>query len=192
MAPYPEHLATLETTRDGMPIALRPVRPDDEPRLQDLFAHMSGEDVRRRFFVSMRELNHAFAARLARLDYDREMALLAEHDGLTLGVGRYAAEADRHSGEFALAVRSDWKGHGVGYVLLRRLIEIAREAGLGELVGAVIAENAPMLAMCRDFGFTRERDAGDASVVRVRKRLAPDGSQPRPDTVRLSTGGGTG
>jgi acetyltransferase len=101
-------------TLDGTPIALRPIRPEDEPVLQDLFAHMSQKDVRLRFFAPMHELSHAFAARLSHLDYGREMALVAQHDGMTLGVARYSADSDRLSAEFAVAVRSDWHGSGVG------------------------------------------------------------------------------
>ena len=69
-------LKSTGITLDGTPIALRPLLPEDEPALQDLFAHMSREDVRLRFFTPMRELKHALAARLSHLDYSREMALV--------------------------------------------------------------------------------------------------------------------
>jgi acetyltransferase len=72
-------LKSTGITLDGTPIALRPLLPEDEPALQDLFAHMSREDVRLRFFTPMRELKHALAARLSHLDYSREMALMAQH-----------------------------------------------------------------------------------------------------------------
>ena len=81
-------LKSTGITLDGTPIALRPLLPEDEPALQDLFAHMSREDVRLRFFTPMRELKHALAARLSHLDYSREMALVAQHDGVTLGVAQ--------------------------------------------------------------------------------------------------------
>ena len=83
-------LKSTGITLDGTPIALRPLLPEDEPALQDLFAHMSREDVRLRFFTPMRELKHALAARLSHLDYSREMALVAQHDSMTLGVARYS------------------------------------------------------------------------------------------------------
>jgi acetyltransferase len=174
VAPYPQHLETIEKTRDGALIALRPVRPEDDKLLQDLFAHMSRQDVRLRFFAAIRELSQALVARFSQIDYDREMALIAQQDGTTLGVARYFAEADRTSAEFAIAVRSDWKGHGVGYVLMTRLIEVARGAGIGEFVGKALAENRPMLDMCRELGFSRARDPGDATVMIVRKKLAGD------------------
>jgi acetyltransferase len=171
-SPYPKDLESTVIARDGTTIALRPVRPEDEPLLQDLFVHMSREDVRLRFFAPIRELTHSFAARLTHIDYDREMALLAQHDGATLGVARYSADSDKQRAEFAVAVRSDWKGHGVGYLLMTRLIEIARAAGIGELFGEVLHENQPMRDMCRALGFTLTMNPKDVMLVTVRKSLA--------------------
>ncbi|HUN97949.1 MAG TPA: GNAT family N-acetyltransferase, partial [Bradyrhizobium sp.] len=171
IAPYPKHLETIGMARDETPIALRPVRPEDEPLLQDLFAHMSAEDQRLRFFAPMRELNHALAARLSQIDYDREMALIALHNGVPLGVARYAADPDRLRAEYAVAVRSDWKGRGIGYILMVRLIDIARVSGIGELFGDVLRENKPMLDMCRELQFTVVANPHDASLSSVRKQL---------------------
>jgi acetyltransferase len=172
IAPYPKEFESSGAARDGTPISLRPVRPSDEPLLQDLFAHMSREDLRLRFFAPMRELSHALGARLSQIDYDREMALLAQHDGTTVGVARYFADPDRLRAEYAVAVRSDWKGRGVGYLLMTRLIEVARQAGVGELVGEVLHENKPMLDMCRALGFSMAANPSDATLTTVRKPLA--------------------
>jgi acetyltransferase len=172
IAPYPSHLESLATARDGTPIRLRPIRPDDEPLLHDLAAHMSPEDLRARFFAPIRTLPHAMAAQLVHLDYSREMALAACHDGTVLGIARYSAAPGSRVAEYAVAVRSDWTGHGIGYLLLTRLIEIARDAGLEELIGDVLAENHRMVAMCRELGFTLRRDANDAALIEVHKRLA--------------------
>src|SRR5712671_1193993 len=157
-------LKSTGITLDGTPIALRPLLPEDEPALQDLFAHMSREDVRLRFFTPMRELKHALAARLSHLDYSREMALVAQHDGMTLGVARYSADPDQRSAEFAVAVRSDWHGRGVGQLLMARLIEVAQQSGISELVGLVLHENKPMLKMCRKLGFSIAPEPNDATV----------------------------
>src|SRR6202023_3793689 len=134
-------LKSTGITLDGTPIALRPLLPEVVPALLDLFAHMSLEDVRLRFFTPMRELKHALATRLSHLDYSREMALVAQHDGMTLGVARYSADPDRRSAEFAAAVRSDWHGRGVGQLLMARLIEGAQQSRLSVLVGVVVAQN---------------------------------------------------
>ena len=109
-----KNLESTGTTLDGTPIALRPIRQEDEPVLQDLLAHMSREDVRLRFLVPMRELSHALAARLSHLDYGREMALVAQHDGMTLGVARYSADRDRLSAEFALRCAATGMGVASG------------------------------------------------------------------------------
>jgi acetyltransferase len=174
IAPYPKHLESTGVARDGTPVTLRPVRPEDEPLLQDLVAYMSLEDVRMRFFAPLSELSHSLAARLSQIDYDREMALVAQHDGTTLGVARYFADPDRQRAEYAVAVRSDWKGRGIGYLLMTRLIEVAREAGIGELVGEVLRENGPMLEMCGELGFHATPEPNDAAVMNVRKPLAGD------------------
>jgi acetyltransferase len=140
--------------------------------LHDLAAHMSHEDLRLRFFTPVRGLNHAVAARLSQLDYDRELALLAEHDDVAVGVAHFFADPDNLRAEYAIAVRSDWKGRGVGYLLMRRLIDISRQRGIGELVGEVLRENEPMLQMCRELGFTITREPRDQTIILVRKQLA--------------------
>src|SRR5262249_25414373 len=106
IAPYPAHLATEARLRDGTALRMRPVRPEDEPLLLDLAAHMSPEDLRLRFFTPVHGLTHAVAARLSQLDYDREMALLAEHDGAAFGVAHFFADPDNLRAEYAIAVRS--------------------------------------------------------------------------------------
>jgi acetyltransferase len=172
IAPYPQHLATSERLRDGTPLRLRPLRPEDEPMLHDLAAHMSHEDLRLRFFTPVSGLTHAAAARLSQLDYDRELALLAEGDRVALGVAHFFADPDNLRAEYAIAVRSDWKGRGVGYLLMERLIDIARRRGIGELVGEVLRENKAMLRMCRELGFMIAPQPNDPAVMLVRKKLA--------------------
>jgi acetyltransferase len=133
---------------------------------------MSAEDLRLRFFTPVRGLTPAVAARLTQIDYDREMALLAEHGGTALGVAHYFADPDRLRAEYAIAVRSDWHGRGVGYLLLTRLLDIARYRGVGTVIGEVLRENRPMLEMCRELGFTVQPDHDDPAVMRVSKPLA--------------------
>jgi acetyltransferase len=172
IAPYPQELESIERLRDGTALRMRPVRPEDEPMLVDLAAHMTPEDLRFRFFAPVRGLTHTVAARLSQLDYDREMALLAERDGVALGVVRFSADPDRQRAEFAVAVRSDWKGRGLGYLLMTRLIDIAKERGIGELFGEVMRENEPMQRICREFGFTIMPEPQDPALRQVSKSLA--------------------
>jgi acetyltransferase len=174
IAPYPKELETAETLRDGTVLGLRPLRPEDEPLLHDLAAHMNHEDLRLRFFTPVQGLTHTVAARLSQLDYDRELALLAERDAMALGVVHFFADPDKLRGEYAIAVRSDWKGRGVGLLLMTRLIAIARQRGIGELVGEVMRENEPMLQMCREFGFSIVPQPADPAIMLVRRILTND------------------
>jgi acetyltransferase len=172
IAPYPNHLESDVRLRDGTAVHLRPIRPEDEPLLHDLIAHMSSADLRLRFFTPIRTLTHAAAARLTQIDYDREMAILALHDGVLLGVARFFADPDRLQAEYAVAVRTDWHHRGIGYLLMTELIDIARQYGIGEIYGHVLSENQAMLEMCTTLGFTITSDLDDRAVMRVQKSLA--------------------
>lgn len=156
VAPYPSHL--VETVEyNGRPLILRPIRPEDEPAHRDFFHSLSGEDVRFRFFGVVKEPEHSQIARFTQIDYDREMALIAvESDGdeRTLGVARIATDPGRRRGEFAVIVRSGLKGRGLGRLLLEKLIDYCRQAGIETIVGQVLQDNHRMLALARDLGFT--------------------------------------
>ncbi|HXP78071.1 MAG TPA: bifunctional acetate--CoA ligase family protein/GNAT family N-acetyltransferase [Stellaceae bacterium] len=171
--PYPKELEGEAVLQDGTSVHLRPVRPEDEPGIVDLVAHQSPEDLRMRFFTSMRGISHELAARLTQIDYDREVALVAEppERGVLWGVGRFAADPDNIRGEYAVAVRTDIKGRGLGYLLMTRLLEIAKARGLSEIFGEVLRENGPMLKMARELGFTVAPHPDEADVMRVTKRL---------------------
>jgi len=168
-----KELEPVQTLNNSATVRLRPIRPSDEALLQGLAAHMSAEDMRSRFFVPMRGLSHRLAARLSHIDYDREMAViaLAGYGEGALGVARFSTDPDRSSAEYAIAVRSDWKGRGLGHLLMARLIEIAQRRGIEKLVGQVLPENATMLRLCLEFGFTIGFDPNDPKLVRVSKPL---------------------
>ncbi len=175
IAPYPREFAGSGRLRDGTLVLLRPIRPEDEPLLRELVKRMNPSDLRMRFFVPVKELDHELAARLSQLDYDREMALLAmpSDEAGALGVARYSADPDGQRAEFAVAVRSDCKRRGLGSLLMARLIEVARRREIGRLVGDVLRENAPMLGLCRSLGFSFSAQTGDPATLRVTLALAP-------------------
>jgi acetyltransferase len=174
ISPYPRDLTGEDRLEDGTVILVRPVRPEDEPMLKDIVAHMTQEDQRFRFFVPMKELPHQLAARLSQVDYAREMALLAlTEDGKTaLGVARYSADPDNQHAEFAIAVRSDRQGRGIGRRLMTRLIATARQRGVGALLCDVLRGNDSMLEFCRNFGFRIEHHPDDPGALRVGLALA--------------------
>lgn len=165
-------VSVWERLRDGTTVRIRLVRPEDEPRLHDLAAHMSDEDLRLRFLAPVKGLSSAVAARLSQLDYDRDLGLLAERRGLALAMAHLFTDPERMRAEYAIAVRSDWKGRGLGYLLMTRLIDIARQGGIGELVGEVLRENVPMLQMCRKLDFAVSPEPADFTIIVARKRLA--------------------
>src|SRR5262249_22280504 len=127
--PYPNRLERDLTLRDGTTLRLRPIRPEDAAATTQLFAHLSPEDLRSRFFVAMKALPPALLARLTQIDYDREMALVAQDpaSGALSGVVRLSADPDNLRAEYAVVVRSDWKGRGLGYALMGAIIDYARE-----------------------------------------------------------------
>ncbi len=173
ISPYPKELESEETLKDGTRLLLRPVRPEDEPVLQDLASHMNPDDLRLRFFTPIKSLSHTLAARLSQIDYDREMALIARlaGNGTALGVARFSADPNNQRCEFAVALRSDWKGRGLGHRLMTRLIAVAKARGIAEMVGDVLHENEAMLTLAKRLGFTLKRHPDDPELVRVAKAL---------------------
>src|SRR5262252_6286938 len=144
-----------ETTRGGEHILIRPARPEDMALYPDFVAEISAEDLRLRFFAHVAELSAEERKKLSRLDYRHEMAFVAldEQTGRMLGLARLKDELDERSAEFAILVRSRLKGHGVGWLLMHRVIDYAKEKGLRRVYGDVLAENTAMLQMCEELGF---------------------------------------
>jgi acetyltransferase len=169
--PYPKRLERPIHV-DGRDFTLRPIRPEDEPRIQDMLAKSNPEDIRMRFFAPLRQLTHEAAARLSQIDYDREMALVATEPKLgegeeVLGVSRISADPDNERAEYGVMVRSDLKGIGLGYRLMAEIIAYARSRGIGQIFGEVLRENTSMLEMCEELGFDREIDPDDHRLIRV-------------------------
>ncbi len=171
--PYPKMLEQTFTLADGQKIFLRPLRPDDAPGLRAGFKTLDPEDVRMRFFAQMREMTPLMAARLTQLDYNREMALAAfpaeGPDRRGFGVVRLVADPDNQSAEFAITIRSDAKGRGLGRALMERIMDFAVKRGISEIWGDVLADNARMLALCDELGFERARP--EDGIIHVHRRL---------------------
>lgn len=146
-----------------------------------MFEQSSSDDVRLRFFAPRKEFGHGFAARLTQIDYDREMALVAfEPDSSDiLGIVRLISDPDNETAEFAVMVRSDLQGVGLGYCLMQRILDYARERGVGSVSGEILAENRTMLQMAAKLGFVVQKsvstDAGTVAVT-LNLRAAADSS----------------
>jgi acetyltransferase len=171
--PYPREWETDAELAGFGPIRVRPIRPEDEHLTQDFFDKLTPHDIRMRLFAPMKSLSHAFVARLTQIDYAREMALVAlsPDEREILGVSRLSGDPDHERAEFAVIVRSDLKGHGLGWELMQRLIAFARQEGFAELFGYVLSENTTMLQMCRDLGFKTALDIADATTYQVTMAL---------------------
>jgi acetyltransferase len=168
--PYPKQWERHVALANGTAILVRPVRPEDEPLYGPFFAVVTPHDLRLRFFAPVKEFTHAFIARFTQLDYARAMAFIAieESSGRLLGVVRLHANADYDTGEYAILVRSDLKGHGIGWLLMQMIIEYARAEGIGTIEGQVLRENTSMLAMCRQLGFEIAADPQDLDICLVK------------------------
>jgi acetyltransferase len=168
--PYPTEWERHAAMRDGAKIFVRPVRPEDEPLYGPFFAAVTGEDLRLRFFAPVKEFGHTFVARFTQIDYARAMAFIAieETAGKMLGVVRLHADANYERGEYAILVRSDLKGRGLGYLLMQMIIDYARAEGLKTIEGQVLSENTTMLAMCRELGFSISPDPDEPDICVVK------------------------
>jgi acetyltransferase len=182
--PYPKELEQRLTLADGRTLYLRPILPEDEPALQAMVRRMPQEDVRLRFFRPLKELTHQLAARLTQLDYDREMTFVLTGPGVAgkadiWGMVSLAADPDLDKAEYAIAVDRSLAGQGLGFLLMRRIIDYARQRGIQEVFGEVLQDNESMLKINRALGFTIERDPDDPNVMHVSLPLSQE------DTVTL-------
>jgi len=161
------------TLRDGRTVFVRPIRPEDEVLYETFLAAVTPEDARMRFLGAMGQLSHSLIDYFTHLDYARAMAFAAldEASGELLAVVRLHNNAANDSGEYAIVVRSDCKGRGLGWQLMQIMIAYARARGLRAIEGKVLHENKTMLDMCRRFGFEIAIDPKNASICDVRLAL---------------------
>jgi acetyltransferase len=169
--PYPNQYTAPHRLADGSTVLLRPIRPEDEPLIVELHEGHSEHTIRMRFFSLVKHLSRDSLIRLCHLDYDREIALVAEHRDAEgrphiVGVSRYHLSPQTGEAEFAVVVTDAWQGKGLGWHLMQRLIDVARQRRVARLVGLILHENRPMIQLCRELGFTIE-PADEPDVVRA-------------------------
>lgn len=172
--PYPRHLERRTLLKDGRKILIRPLRPEDEKLYPDFLAGITEDDLRLRFFALPGKPSHDFIARLTQLDYARAIAFAAlSEDGRLLGVSRLHADANHERAEYAVLVRSDLKGQGLGWTLMEMVIAWARQEGLSVIHGQVMRGNSTMLTMCRELGFATRPEPNDMELVNAELILRP-------------------
>ncbi|MBC7415274.1 MAG: bifunctional acetate--CoA ligase family protein/GNAT family N-acetyltransferase [Herminiimonas sp.] len=166
--PYPE---SLERTIDwqGGQILLRPIRPEDGEAHVAFFHALTPEDVRYRMFIGMRELQPSQLARFTQIDYDREMAFIATRSGPdgrpeTLAVVRVISDPDNIEAEFAVTVRSDLKGQGLGWIMMNAAIDYCRSRGTQVIVGEALAQNTALLHLVAGLGFSVTPEPGEGTM----------------------------
>jgi acetyltransferase len=167
--PYPSEWERHIVVGGDWRVFVRPIRPEDEEHVRGFLEHVTANDLRLRFFAPVKDFGHAFVARLTQIDYARAMAFVAfdEATGDLLGGVRLHADANHETGEYAVLLRSDLKGRGLGWQLMQLIIEYAKSDGLRRIEGQVLAENTVMLQMCRSLGFSVGYDPDGADIMRV-------------------------
>lgn len=174
IAPYPTEWEQTLTLKSGRDVFIRPVRPEDEDMFRAFFETITEEDLRLRFFAPVRAFNHRFLARLTQLDYARAMAFAAidPESGTLLGAVRLHTDPDHETGEYAVLIRSNLKGIGLGWALMQLIIRYAKADGLKTITGEVLKENTSMLSMCEKLGFTVSTSPDDISIADVSLAVA--------------------
>jgi acetyltransferase len=173
--PYPEEFVAERQMKDGTPVVLRPIKPEDEPMWHDLLASCSAESLRSRFSYLFKQTTHEMATRYCFNDYDREIGIVAEVEEddqrKLIGVGRLVADMNHETAEYAVIVVDRWHGHGLGSLLTGYSVEVAKNWGVKKIVAETSKQNSRMLATFRSHGF-EESDEFDEDVVFVYKNIA--------------------
>ncbi len=161
ICPYPSEYERTVLIRRGRQVLLRPIRPEDEPLQEELFKTLSPETRRFRFFAPVKE-SHEMLARYTQIDYDREIAIIAELNERgrkrMAGVVRLTADPYNETAEYAIVVGDPWQKHGLGTVMTRYILEIAQARGIKKVYAYVLEDNASMLNLSMKFNFTSHRE----------------------------------
>jgi acetyltransferase len=177
--PYPFQYVTPAKLKDGTPITIRPIRPEDEPLMVNFHKMLSASSVYNRYFEFLKleqRIAHERLARLCFIDYDREMALVAEHrirgkaDREIIGVGRLIKMSGANAAEFALVVGDPWQNRGLGILLLNLLVKIGRDDRLAVISGEILPDNVAMKHVSRRAGFRLQHPSGE-SVIKAELEL---------------------
>jgi acetyltransferase len=165
--PYPTQYVEVFVNREGIEFVIRPIRPEDEPLMADFQARLSEESVYMRYFRAFElsdRVAHERLTRLCHVDYDRTIALVITHQNPDtdepeiVAAGRLTRMPDPQEAEFAMLVRDDFQGRGLGTVLLTRLLQVGRDEGIDRVIAYMLATNLGMIKVCKKLGFHFERE----------------------------------
>ncbi|QDV70705.1 Succinyl-CoA ligase [ADP-forming] subunit alpha [Rosistilla carotiformis] len=172
--PYPEEFIRNIELRDGTPVVLRPIKPEDEPMWHRLIESCSAETIQQRFRYMFRTATHAMASRFCFIDYDRELAIVVEvvEEGVKqiAGVARFVADADHYEAEFAILVADRWQGRGLGSLMTDKCLTICKRWNIQSVVAETAASNHRMIQMFQRRGFEIDRSKSFDTVM-VKKSL---------------------
>jgi acetyltransferase len=162
--------STIES-RDGVPLKVRPIRPDDVDRERQFITGLSEESRYNRLMYSLREPSASFIKQLTEIDFDRTMAFVAVDtrgaDERFVAVARYGTDGSGKDAEFAVVVADAWQGRGIGTKLARILFDYAAARGLDRVYGTILANNERMIKLVRYLGMEVAPEPGDVTVLRA-------------------------
>ena len=171
--PYPNQYEFAETLRDGTPVLIRPIKPEDATAHYEMVAGFSQQTRYFRFFSLSEEISPEQMARFTQIDYDRDVAIIAEIERnskkVSIGVNRLVYYPHNEEYEFAVVVTDAWQGSGVGRLLMEKLIYIAKDRGIPEIYGLVLRDNVSMMRFIKSFGFEIVESEDD--ILRIRLNL---------------------
>ena len=181
MSSYPAHLSRTWTLPSGETLALRPVRHDDVALEEAFVRSLSRETGYQRMLTGGLKVTPEWLDRMTHIDYEHHMAFAVTTSSAGaeqfVAVGRYVVDAGKPSAEFAVVVADAWQRKGLGRRLLQVLLEHARDAGMDEMTGVVLATNTPMLRLAHSMGFAVTAEPDDATIRRIRRPLRVANSQ---------------
>ena len=159
MADYPKEFETLRTLSDGTQVLLRSIKPEDEMLWLEMFGNFSDKSIWNRFFNVIQETTHEFRVRFCEIDYNREIAIIAELQSdprKMLGVARFPFDVGMKSGELAFIVVDRWQGLGLGTLMVQHVIEICKEKKVETIYSFIFRNNYGSIKFLKKFGFTMD------------------------------------
>jgi acetyltransferase len=190
ISPYPKKYETPWNLRNGQKVLLRPIKPEDEPMWLEMFKSFSEESIRYRFFQLLKDTPHEVRVRYCNIDYDREIAIVAElneegHKKI-LGVGRLSIESDGKTGELAFIIGDQWQGQGLGSKIVDFVLEIAKEMHIETVYAIMLPDNRRALNLTKKMGFNLDylSDGSVKGILDLKEEIprenCPESKAPEP------------